>query len=336
MPGRVVKPVLESKALRGNPLGDQADRVTPVYLPPSYDEEPLRRYPVIYALTGFTGTGRMLLNESFLDEDLQTRLDRLISSGQMGEAIVVMPDCMTRYGGSQYIDSSATGSYGAYTAEEVVAWTEGEFRTIPAREARGVFGKSSGGFGSFRMALDFPEVFSAFACHSGDLAFEYCYQPEFPQVVRYLSSRSMTPRGFLETFRTVNDRTGEFMATLNELAMASCYSPDSQSELGFVLPFDVETGETVPDVWARWLSHDPLRMLTGRAEQLRRMSLIFLDCGRKDEYSLDIGARIAAKRMRDLGLDVIHEEFDAGHMQIPFRYDRSLPLLTKALAPPEG
>ncbi|MFN2642240.1 MAG: alpha/beta hydrolase [Actinomycetota bacterium] len=336
MEGRIVRPILESRLLRGNPLGDPTDRETPVYLPPSYDESSKRRYPLILAITGFTGTGRMLLNENFFDEDLGTRLDRLIASGEMGEAIVVMPDCMTRYGGSQYVDSGATGPYGTYLADEVVAWADKEFRTIPRREARGVFGKSSGGFGSIRMALDFPEVFSAFACHSGDLAFEYCYLPEFPKAVRYLDSHKLTPRQFLDTFMTVTDRSGGFMEVLNEFAMASCYSPDAQSELGFLLPFDPETGEIVPQVWARWLSHDPVRMIPERLERLRRMNLIYLDCGRKDEFSLDVGARIAAKRMRAAGLDVLHEEFDAGHMSIPFRYDRSLPLITKALAPPEG
>jgi hypothetical protein len=131
MRGRVVRPTVPGRVLQGNPLGDPTERVTPVYLPPSYDDAPSRRYPVIYALTGFTGTGRMLLNESFLDEDLATRLDRLIGAGEMGEAIVVMPDCMTRYGGSQYVDSGATGRYGTYTAEEVVAWTDAEFARSP-------------------------------------------------------------------------------------------------------------------------------------------------------------------------------------------------------------
>src|SRR5260221_4791822 len=118
MPGRVERPTLPSRVLQGNPLGDPTDRVTPVYLPAGYDEAPARRYPVIYAIAGFTGTGRMLLNESFLDEDLATRLDRLIATGEMSDAIVVMPDCMTRYAGSQYVDSCATGRYGTYLADE--------------------------------------------------------------------------------------------------------------------------------------------------------------------------------------------------------------------------
>src|SRR5437867_2192764 len=115
--GSIVRPVLASTLLAGNPLGDPADRVTPVYLPPSYDEEPNRRYPLILAIVGFTGTGRMYLNEDWFEPSLPERLDVLIDSGEMNEAIVVMPDASTRYGGSQYIDSPATGPYGRYTGE---------------------------------------------------------------------------------------------------------------------------------------------------------------------------------------------------------------------------
>jgi S-formylglutathione hydrolase FrmB len=334
--GRVERPVLESKLLAGNPLGDPADRVTPVYLPPSYDESPSRRYPMILAIVGFTGTGRMHLNENWFEPDLPTRLDSLIDSGEMNESIVVMADGATKYAGSQYIDSEATGPYGRYTGEEVIAWADANYRTIPRREARGVFGKSSGGYGSFRMAVDFPEVFSAFACHSGDSAFEYCYMPEFPRALRYLWHKNITPKRFLDTYRANTDRAGDYHALLNELAMASCYSPDPDSELGFDLPFDLTTGALVEDVWERWLANDPVRMIATRLDALRSQSLIYLDCGTKDEWFLDVGTRLMAALMREQGLEVVHEEFDAGHMDIQYRYSRSLPLISKALAPPEG
>lgn len=334
--GRVERPVLESKLLAGNPLGDPADRVTPVYLPPSYDESPSRRYPMILAIVGFTGTGRMHLNENWFEPDLPTRLDSLIDSGEMNESIVVMPDGATKYAGSQYIDSEATGPYGRYTGEEVIAWADENYRTIPRREARGVFGKSSGGYGSFRMAVDFPDVFSAFACHSGDSAFEYCYLPEFPRALRYLWQKNITPKRFLDTYRANTDRSGDYMPLLNELAMASCYSPNPGSELGFDLPFDVTTGAVVEEVWERWLANDPVRMIATRLDALRSQSLIYLDCGTKDEWFLDVGTRLMAALIREKGLEVVHEEFDAGHMDIQYRYSRSLPLISKALAPPEG
>src|SRR2546425_4386692 len=134
--GRVVHPVLESKLLAGNPLGDPTDRVTPVYLPPSYDESSKRRYPLILAIVGFTGTGRMLLNEDWFEPNLPERLDALIDSGEMNETIVVMPDGATSYGGSQDIDSSAPGPYGRDTAVEVITWADRGVRTIPRLGAR--------------------------------------------------------------------------------------------------------------------------------------------------------------------------------------------------------
>lgn len=334
--GTVVRPVLESALLRDNPLRDPADRITPVYLPPSYDEHPGRRYPLILAITGFTGTGRMHLNENFLDDSLDTRLDRLIDSGAMGEAIVVMVDAITRYGGSQFVDSAATGPYARYVIDEIIPWADATFRTIPDRDARGIFGKSSGGYGSIRLAMDHPDAIGAFACHSGDMAFEYCYLIEFPKVVRYLSHHDLTPKQFLETFRDRRDRGDGYFATLNELAMASCYSPNPDAEIGFDLPFDLATGEIDDAVWQRWLAHDPIRLIDQRVDALRSQRLIFVDCGKKDEWFLDIGARWAVSKMRSLGIEVTHEEFDAGHMSIPYRYDTSLPLLTKALRPPEG
>lgn len=334
--GRVVRPILHSELLRDNPLGDPADRETPVYLPPSYDDEANRRYPMILAIVGFTGTGRMLLNEDWFEPTLAERLDTLIDSGEMNETIVVMPDGATRYGGSQYIDSAATGPYGRYTGEEVIAWADREFRTIPKREARGVFGKSSGGYGSFRMAVDYPEVFSAFACHSGDSAFEYCYMPEFPKALRYLWHKNTTPKRFLDSYLTITDRSGDYMALMNELAMASCYSPNPKAEAGFDTPFDVKTGALVDEVWATWLDNDPVRMIPKHVDALRTQNLIFLDCGVRDEWFLDIGTRLMASEMRAQGLEVVHDEFDAGHMHIPYRYNRSLPLISKALAAPEG
>ena len=334
--GRVVRPILNSELLKNNPLGDPADRETPVYLPPSYDEAPNRRYPMILAIVGFTGTGRMLLNEDWFEPTLAERLDRLIDQGEMNETIVVMPDGATRYGGSQYIDSAATGPYGRYTGEEVIAWADREFRTIPKREARGVFGKSSGGYGSFRMAVDYPEVFSAFACHSGDSAFEYCYMPEFPKALRYLWHKNTTPKRFLDSYLSITDRSGDYMALMNELAMAACYSPNAKAEAGFDTPFDVQTGALVDDVWQVWLDNDPVRMIPKSVDALKSMNLIFLDCGVRDEWFLDIGTRLMASEMRGQGLEVVHEEFDAGHMHIPYRYNRSLPLISKALATPEG
>lgn len=333
--GTVVRPSFGSSVLKGNPLGDPVERITPVYLPPSYQQEPKRRYPVLYAIAGFTGNGRMMLNESFLDETMDARLDRLIGTGAMGEAIVVMPDCITRYGGSQFIDSEATGRYGEYLLDEIVGWVDASFRTIPSRDARGIFGKSSGGFGAIRAAMDRPEVIGAFACHSGDMGFEYCYLGDCAKALRYLWKMHLSPKRFLEEFPKAVKKSGDIVGTLNALAMAACYSPNPDAEAGFDLPFDLRTGELIDDVWQRWLAHDPVRLIPSRLEQVRSQRLVFLDCGTRDEWLIDIGTRWGAHLLREGGIPVVHEEFDDGHTGISYRYDRSLPMLTEALLPPE-
>src|SRR5205807_6310336 len=126
---------------------------------------PARRYPVIFGLTGFTGRGPMLLNDQAWQPNLQERLDRLYAAG-MPPVILVLPDCFTRLGGSQYLNSTATGRYEDYVTAELVPYIDARYRTIAAPEGRAVFGKSSGGYGALIMGLRHADLFSALACHS--------------------------------------------------------------------------------------------------------------------------------------------------------------------------
>jgi enterochelin esterase family protein len=328
--GTVVVETIESRALRGNVLGDPHVRHVPVYLPPGY-ETTRRRYPVLVALTGFTGAGRMLLNASPWGEPLSDRLDRLQGLGKMGPVIVAMPDCFTRYGGSQYVNSSATGRYEDHLIDEVVPAIEARFRTLAAPEHRGVFGKSSGGYGAIVLALRHPDVFGAVACHSGDMAFEYCYLPDFPKFLGTVAKHDGL-LGFLRAFDAAPRKTRELVDAMNILAMAACYAPNPRRKpLGIDLPVDLETGALDAAVWARWLQHDPLRMAPEHVAELRRLRLLFIDCGTRDEFNLQWGARQLAAALRRLDVPHLHEEFDDGHMDITYRFDRSLPLLWEAL-----
>src|SRR3954468_3837891 len=126
-----------SKVLARNPLGDPTTRDVIVYLPPGYDGSD-ERYPSVYCLTGFTGRGRMLLNDNAFTPNLAERMDRLIAAGTIRPMIVVMPDCFTHYGGSQYINSTATGRYEDYLTEEIVPFVDENFRTVTSRDSRAV------------------------------------------------------------------------------------------------------------------------------------------------------------------------------------------------------
>ena len=329
--GRVVMLEARSRILRGNPLRDSSVREAPVYLPPGYDGR--RRFPAIFCLAGFTGSGRMMLQEQAWSPGIGSRMDRLLARGKARPAILVMPDCFTRLGGSQYLNSSATGRYEDHLVEELLPLVDRRFKTLPAREHRGVMGKSSGGYGAIRLGMRWPEVFGAVVCHSGDMAFEYCYFPDFPKAQRGLE-RCSGIAGFLRAFDRAPKKSDEQIGTLNILAMSAAYSPNPGTKpLGFDLPFDPKTGALRSEVWERWLLNDPLRMVEGFAASLRMMRLLFLDCGTRDEWNLHLGARMLAKRLRALRIRHVHREFDDGHRGIPYRYDVSLPLLTRALAP---
>ena len=143
-------------------------------------------------LTGFTGRGRMLLNDNPWSPSLDDRLDTLIAAGAP-ELIAVMPDCFTRFGGSQYMDSSATGRYATHVVEELVPWADARYRTLAQREHRGVAGKSSGGYGALHLGMSHPDVFGAIACHSGDMLFEYCYQVDFPKACSVIQEAGGEP-----------------------------------------------------------------------------------------------------------------------------------------------
>ncbi len=330
--GTVVIEEFESRALAGNPCGDPHVRRVPVYLPPSYAGQIVPRYPVIYVLTGFTGRGRMLLNDVAWGESLDQRLDRLIDQG-MGEAIVVMPDCFTRFGGSQYLDSSATGAYETHLVDELVPFIDGKYRTKAAAGHRGIAGKSSGGYGAIVQAMKHPDVFGAVACHSGDMYFEFCYRPDIAKTAAVTDrAGGVVPwfEGFLASKQKSNK---DDHVAINILAMAASYSPNpaASATYGIDLPWDAATGRFRQDVWDRWVQHDPLVMLESHADALRAMKLVFLDCGVRDEWNLHLGARMFARRLTELGIAHEHEEFDDGHMNVQYRYDVSLPKLAKAL-----
>ena len=327
--GRVEIHAFESRVLVGNPAGDPHVRRVPVWLPPSYDAEPRRRYPVLFVLTGFSGRGRMLLNDSPWSPALDDRLDALVAAG-CGEMIVVMPDCCTRFGGSQYLNSAATGRYADHLLDELVPWVDATWRTHADRDHRGVAGKSSGGFGALTLGMTRPDVFAAVASHSGDLYFDYCYRVDAPGACSVLQ-RAGGAKAFLERFESRPQKGKDDFMTLNILGMAASYSPDPAAELGVALPFDLETGAFRGDVWARWLTHDPLLRLPERADALRSLKLLYLDCGSKDEFHLHHGARLFVRELTALGIAHEYEEFDDGHMNVSYRYDTSLPKLARAL-----
>ncbi|NTU91184.1 MAG: esterase [Chlorobiaceae bacterium] len=327
--------VVPGRTLEGNPLNDPSFRPVPVCLPPSYDGK--RRFPVIYLLAGFASTGVSFMNFSFGRPTVPEMLDTLMRKGTMPEAIVVMPDCMTRYGGSQYVDSTATGPYESYLTEELIPWIDSHFQTIPDRRHRAVAGKSSGGFGALRLGMRHPGLFAAVACHSGDMGFDLCYRSNFPAAARTLERYDGSLATFFTRWESLDKKPrGEF-ALLDAMAMAAAYSPAPLRPVpeNMLLPFDPYTCELIPEIWERWLQFDPLVMIEREEtrEALGSLTSLFIDCGSQDEYNLQFGARTLSKKLHGAGISHRYEEFPDTHADTSYRYRTSLPLLAEAITP---
>jgi len=325
--GKVVVERIVSEALRGNPLGDPAERDVHVYLPPGYSTGPRRRYPLVLALTGFTGFGEYMFQRRAFEPTLADRLDRMIAARRIPPMIVASSDCFTALGGSQYVDSAAVGNYETHVVGELVPFLDARFRTKPSPRHRAVTGKSSGGYGALMLAMKHPDVFGALASHSGDAYFDYCYRFDFVKCWNGLRDAGGVTK-WLAKFRAAPRVKGDDILVLNVVAMAACYSPHADGR-GFDLPFDMETGEERADVMAIWKRVDPVVACRRYARNLKKLRGIYVDCGLKDEFALHAGARILVQRLRALGLRPVHEEFDDGHMGIGYRYESSFPWLGK-------
>lgn len=322
---------ITSPALAGNALGDPAERPVIIYTPPGYDPQGSRVYPVLYVLHGYSGNAAALISTRPWERNVVQWIDGLIHEGRMPAALLVIVDGFTRLGGSQYVDSVHNGNYATYAVRDVVGHVDGSYRTIAREGGRAVLGKSSGGFGSMHLVMEHPGIFAAFASHSGDSYFRYAVTPALPSVQRTLEKCDFSIAAFVDMFEGKNKPAQAEFTTMEILGYASAYSPRSANAFDIDLPFDLRSGELREDVFARWLAFDPVERVAGRAAELRRLRLRYLDCGRRDEYGLDIGARLVAQRMQELGLEVRHEEFDDDHRNVGYRYEISLPALATVL-----
>jgi hypothetical protein len=115
------------------------------------------------------------------------------------------------------------------------------------------------------------------------------------------------------------------------LAMAASYDPDPRAPNGFRLPYDLETGELLPARWRRWLAQDPINLVAKHAQNLKKLSGIYMDCGWRDQYRIHYGCRILSQRFRERGIAHVYEEFDGTHSGIDHRMEHSLPFLSRAL-----
>lgn len=324
--GRIDRHRHDSALLKGNPLGDPHERELLVYVPPGADDA--GRLPVVMLLGGYGSSGENFVNYSYFEENVVDRFDRLVRTGACPPALLVMPDAINRWGGSQFVDSSATGPYQRYLCDEIVPFVDRHYSTLAAPEGRAVVGRSSGGFGALRLGIDRPEVFGVIGSHAGDSAFEISVLPEL-RTAAIAFDRAGGVAGFLERF--AQGPTNVPFGGLIILAYSAAYCPEPDAPLPHCeLPFEIATGELKRQPWARFMAHDPLERIREDDSALSKAAAIFLDAGDHDEHGLHFGTRMIADCLRARGIAVTAEEFEGSHRGTGYRYERSLPWLVQA------
>lgn len=331
--GRLETVTVQSQAVANNVLGDPTERQVMVYLPEGYDGSS-EEYPLLVDVVGFTGSGLAHGGWKAFAESVPQRVERLIAEEKMGKVIVALPDCFTSLGGNQYINSSVLGNWADFLIHEMVPQLESNYRLKQGPEYRGLFGKSSGGYGSIVHAMKHGEHWGAIACHSGDMDFELAYRSDFPKALMHLSRYGGSVEAFMQKLQSSRKIGGNEMHTLMILAMAATYDPAPELPFGVRLPVNPQTCELDPALWQRWLAWDPITLIeqTEVQENLKRLKGVFIDCGSQDQYSLVFGARRLATRMTNLGIPHTFDEFPDNHSSIDYRMDISLPFLYEALS----
>lgn len=283
---------IHGKSLESNLEGDSADRDVFIYLPPGYVTDTSRRYPVVYLLHGYGLTAERWT--SFLE--LPQAADKVFADGRAREMILVAPDAFTRFNGSMYSSSVTTGDWEEFIARDLVSYIDGHYRTIADRMGRGLAGHSMGGYGTIRIGMKRPEVFSSIyamssCCLTANLT---------PDLQRLAPAEAITSVQDAKQNRTV----------LTVLAEAAAWSPNPQNP-PFFLDLPVKEGRLQPSVLARWAANAPLAMIDQYVRNLRRLHALALDIGLQD--------RLAAsnKRLHDalsqFAIPHVWEAYDGTH-----------------------
>jgi len=325
--GTVHRLTLDSKALRGNILADPTTRITDVYVPAGHDGKGL---PLLADLVGFTAGGPAHTNWKNFGENAPERLDRLIGTGAMPPCVVAFPDCFTKLGGNQYVNSSAMGNWDDFLLKEAVPFVEKQFG-CGGFGKRGVFGKSSGGYGAMVHALLHPDFWSAAASHSGDMGFPLMYGHEFVPVLRALAKNGGDICKWVDDFWAAPKTKESDVGIIMMLAQAASFDPDPSARYGVRLPVTLDTCEFIAERWANWIKWDPLTMVETRGAGLKALKGLYIDCGDIDQYNLVYGARRMHRELDRLGVAHMYEEFPDNHSSVDYRMDVSLPFLVKAL-----
>jgi S-formylglutathione hydrolase FrmB len=262
---------IHGAALEGNLEGNAVDRETLVFLPPGYAKETSRRYPVVYALHGYSIGAEQWTHEIQVPQ----AIEGAFAQGAR-EMIVVLPDSKTAHNGSMYSSSVTTGDFERFVAHDVVAYVDAHYRTIPDRPSRGLVGHSMGGYGAARIGMKHSDVFGSLYIMS-----PCCLAP------RAAGPANADLEKVVAGMKSPSDGAGLPFFTRAQLATAAAWSPDPTNP-PLYLDLPTKNGEPRPDVLAKWAANAPLAFVDQYIGNLRQYRGIAMDVG--DEDRLRSGA----------------------------------------------
>ena len=261
---------VHGKALEGNLEGDAVDRDVLVFLPPSYRKEKNRRYPVVYALHGYSIGAEQWTHEIHVPQTIEGAF----AQGAK-EMIVVLPDSKTVHNGSMYASSVTTGDFEKFISQELVAYIDAHYRTIPNRASRGLAGHSMGGYGATRIGMKHPDVFGSLYIMS-----PCCLSPQTAAFANQELDKT------LEAIKSPDESPKLPFMSRVQLAMAAAFSPDPKNPpLYFDLP--VKNGVLQPEIAAKWAANAPLAFIDQYIGNLRQYHAIAIDVGDEDGLRFD-------------------------------------------------
>lgn len=315
--GQLERITVHGASLEGNLAGDSPDRPVSVYLPPSYATSPDRRYPVVYVLHGFTDSDLRWFGWQQHFVNVPAAFERALDAGTAKEMILVMPNAYTAYAGSMYSSSVTTGDWETYVADELVSYIDAHYRTIAEPAARGLTGHSMGGYGTIRIAMKRPGVFTGIYLLSA-----CCMNP-------LLNADGMERLRAITSIAQVD--TSSF-GTKIVFASAAAWSPNPDAP-PLYLDLPIGDASTRLDVLARWAANAPLSMVHQYVPALRSYSAIAMDAGAQDRGIAD-ATRDLDRILTAYGISHTSEIYDPGdHVsRVGERVERHvLPFFTRTL-----
>jgi len=304
---RVVHDSVRAGALEGNLFGDRTTREVLVYLPPSYDREPKRRFPVLYLLHGFTSLPNEWLDGSYPGLNLQMTMDSLLAGNPGAEFLVVMPDANSRLGGGFYTNSPVTGGWADFVVRDLVGLIDGHYRTRANRTHRALAGHSMGGYGTLVLGFQHPELFGLlYAMSPCCITFAGEFSP---------TSEAWAAAAAASTWEV--PRTPPGLRLVVALAAALSPAPDRPRRYG-ELPFEPDSSGRLyprPVALDRWRSRMPIGLIPALKRSRHRPPAIFLEFGLEDHLaSVAAGVAVLTRALDSAHLPYVLSSFEGGHV----------------------